>query len=121
MIEELQFPVGCRLLERWKTGDVVAEKRLREIFDATIAGEYDEVFSEAAPANKVHCSASLNLMTLTIMYELYGLDSAAFYKGDPERYVRTTLMSRKLLGMNKMYVSWVVIILSMITGLFQRR
>ncbi len=108
MIEELQFPAGSRLLERWRAGDVSAKNRLREIFDATIAGEYDGIFSEAAPENGVHCSASLNLMTLTLMNELYGLDSAAFYKGDPERYVRTTLMSRKLLGMNKMYLSWVV-------------
>jgi hypothetical protein len=108
MIEELQFPNGGRLLEDWKNGDASSRKRLQEIFDATIAGEYDAIFSEAAPANKVHCSASVNLMTLSIMHDLYGLDSAAFYKGDPERYVRTTLMSRKLLGMNKMYLSWVV-------------
>ena len=47
-------------------------------------------------------------MTLTIMNDLYGYQSAEFYKGDPERYVRTTLLSRRLLGMNKLYVSWPV-------------
>ena len=47
-------------------------------------------------------------MTLTLMHHLYGLESAEFHKGDPERYVRTTLMSRRLLGMPKLYVSWPV-------------
>jgi hypothetical protein len=56
----------------------------------------------------VNAGGSLNLMTLTIMHDLYGVNGAAFYKGDPERYVRATLMSRRLLGMNKLYVSWPV-------------
>jgi hypothetical protein len=42
------------------------------------------------------------------MHDFYGHDSAEFYKGDPERYVRTTLLSRRLLGMNKLYLSWPV-------------
>ena len=43
MIEELHFPAGCRLFGRWQEGDLEAEKRLKEIFDGTIAGDYDEV------------------------------------------------------------------------------
>lgn len=42
------------------------------------------------------------------MHDLFGLTSDAFYLDDPERYVRTTLMNRKLLGLNKMYLSWPV-------------
>ena len=108
MIEEFEFPNGCRLLSRWQAGDQAAADRLRHIFDAAIAGKYDADFSQPAPRGAVHVGGSLNLMTLTIMHHLYGFESAEFYKGDPERYVRTTLLSRRLLGMNKLYVSWPV-------------
>ena len=47
-------------------------------------------------------------MTLTIMYRLYGVTAAEFYKQDPERFVRTSLMTQKLLGMPKLYISWPV-------------
>jgi len=106
MIEELNFPAGCRLLAGWQANNPLAIDRLREIFDACIAGEYDAIFTQPSPENAVNIGGSLNLMTLTIMHDLYGHDSAEFYKGDVERYVRTTLLSRRLLGMNKLYLSW---------------
>ena len=108
MIEEFAFPAGCRLLSRWQAGDQGAIDRLKEIFDAAIAGDYDANFAQVAPQDAVHVGGSLNLMTLTIMHDLYGHDSSAFYKGDAQRYVRATLLSRRLLGMNKLYVSWPV-------------
>ncbi len=108
MIDEFEAPDGCRLLSRWQSNDPTALIRLREIFDAAIAGDFDDVFAQPAPKNAVNVGGSLNLMTLTIMNDLYGYESAEFYKGDPERYVRTTLLSRRLLGMNKLYVSWPV-------------
>ncbi len=108
MIKELEVTEGCNLLSRWQAGDPKALERLREIFDATIAGEYDAVFAEPTPQDAVNVGGSLNLMTLTIMNDLYGYESAEFYKGDADRYVRTTLLSRRLLGMNKLYVSWPV-------------
>jgi hypothetical protein len=108
MIKEFEFPEGCRLLAGWQANDQAAIARLREIFDACIAGEFDENFSQPSPPDAVNIGGSLNLMTLTIMHDLYGHDSAEFYKGDPERYVRTTLLSRRLLGMNKLYLSWPV-------------
>ena len=108
MIEELKFPAGCRLLAGWQAGDPQAITRLKEIFDACIEGEYDSNFAEPSPPDAVNIGGSLNLMTLTIMHDLYGYDSAEFYKGDAERYVRTTLLSRRLLGMNKLYLSWPV-------------
>jgi hypothetical protein len=108
MIKEFEFPQGCRLLAGWQANDQEAIVRLREIFDACIAGEFDEDFARPPPPDAVNIGGSLNLMTLTIMHDLYGHDSAEFYKGDPERYVRTTLLSRRLLGMNKLYLSWPV-------------
>jgi hypothetical protein len=108
MIKEFEFPAGCHLLARWQAKDPEALPRLKAIFDACIAGEYDEDFARPAPQNAVNVGGALNLMTLTLMHDLYGHDSAEFYKGDPARYVRTTLLSRRLLGMNKLYLSWPV-------------
>ena len=108
MIKEFDVSEGCGLLARWQRGDRLAKERLKDIFDAAIAGEFDANFAQAAPQDAVHVGGSLNLMTLTLMHDLYGHDSAEFYKGDAERYVRTTLLSRRLLGMNKLYVSWPV-------------
>jgi len=96
------------LLSSWQANDPKASENLKSIFDAAIGGEFDVDFAKAPPVNAIHVGGSLNLMTLTIMHDLYGLDSAAFYKGDAARYVRTTLLSRRLLGMNKLYVSWPV-------------
>jgi hypothetical protein len=108
MIKEFDVLEGCRLLSAWQANDPAALPRLKEIFDAAIAGEYDQDFAQPTSIDRVNVGGSLNLMTLTIMNDLYGYDSAEFYKGDPERYVRTTLLSRRLLGMNKLYVSWPV-------------
>ena len=85
-----------------------ASERLRQIFDQTIDGRFDANFAVPAPQDAVHAGGSINLMTLNIMNHLYGMESEEFYKADPERYVRTTLISRRLLGMNKLYVSWPV-------------
>ena len=108
MIKEFEFPEGGHLLSGWQANDHKAIARLREVFDACIAGEFDEDFSRPSPTDAVNIGGSLNLMTLTIMHDLYGHDSSEFYKGDAERYVRTTLLSRRLLGMNKLYLSWPV-------------
>lgn len=108
MIKEFDVLEGCLLLSAWQANDPAALPRLKEIFDAAIAGEYDQNFTQPTTIDTVNIGGSLNLMTLTIMNDLYGYDSAEFYKGDAERYVRTTLLSRRLLGMNKLYVSWPV-------------
>jgi len=106
--EELRFPAGNHLLSCWQANDVQATERLKEICDATIEGQYDEVFKRRAPQDAVHVAGPVDLMTLTIMHRLYGLTSAEFYKEDAERFVRTSLMTQKLLGMPKLYISWPV-------------
>jgi len=106
--EELNFPAGIALLTRWQANDPPAMERLKDIFDATSRGFYDEIFKRPAPQDAVHISGPVDLMTLTIMHRLYGLTSAEFYKEDPERFVRTSLMTQKLLGMPKLYLSWPV-------------
>ena len=108
MIEELNFPAGCRLFGRWQEGDPQAEKRLREIFDDTISGNYDAVFVNNTPKNSVQASASINLFVLGVLSKLYGLSSAEVYKGNAKRYVRVSLMIRKLLGLPKLYIEWPV-------------
>lgn len=106
--EELIFPAGIYLLRRWQENDGEAIERLKEIFDATITGKYDAIFKSPASQKSVHVSGPVDLMTLTIMYRLYGLTSQEFYKHDPERFVRTSLMTQKLLGMTRPYISWPV-------------
>jgi len=108
MINELTFPAGLRLLAEYQAGEVAAKARLKQVFDAAIAGDYDANFAIPAPDNAVNIGGSVNLLTLTIMHDLYGLEGPAFYKGDAERYVRATLFTRRLLGMNKLYISWPV-------------
>ncbi len=92
---DLQFSAGSSLLTRWKAGDDAAQNELRALFDAVIEGQYDAVFQEPAPTNSVCVTTSLHLTTLTLLNQLYGLTSTDFYKGDPLRYVRTTLMTQR--------------------------
>ena len=108
MIEELTFPAGCRLFHRWQEGDPQASNRLKEIFDKTIAGDYDEIFALQPSPSSVQASASINLFVLAVLTRLYGLNSAEAYKGDAQRYVRISLMIRKLLGLPKLYFEWPV-------------
>ncbi len=110
LTDDFQFPASSTLLTRWQAGDNAALERLRVLFDAVIEGQFDTLFKEPAPepapADSVCVTTSLHLTTLTILNQLYGLTSADFYKGDPQRYVRTTLMTQRLLGIDKLTLSW---------------
>ena len=101
-----QFPEGLRLVAQWKAGDPVAREELRRIFDDTIAGEMDADFARPATTERVHVSASVHMLALAILHDLYGIDSAGFYKGDPVRYARTNLITSRLLGVDKVYTVW---------------
>lgn len=107
-IDEFNFPAGIRLLGRWQANDPAAIVRLKDIFDATINGDYDDVFRQPLPQDAVHICGPVDLMTLTIVHRLYGLNAAQFYKDDAERFVRTSMMTQRLLGMSKYYISWPV-------------
>lgn len=105
-IQDYPFPLGLRLLTRWQAGDVDARKELREVFDAAISGEFDENFSVRAPSNRVHSTASVHMLVLALLNDLYGIESWNFYNTDPYRYARSTLAINRLLGVNKFYMTW---------------
>ena len=106
MTDYLRFPEGLRLLSRWQAGDFKARQQLQTIFDAAIAGEYDDNFSVPAPADNVHVTGSVHMIALGILHDLYGINSADYYKTDPERYVRANMIVSRLLGLNKLYLTW---------------
>ena len=107
-IDELCFPAGLELLQAWQSGDLSAHDRLKAILDKTIAGDYDELFSVPAPIDQVHACGPVDLLTLTVMFRLYGTTTEIFYKQDVERFIRSSLMMQRLMGMQKQYISWPV-------------
>ncbi len=108
MTDDLGFPRGLQLLQAWQTGDAQARQRLKAIFDETIGGLHDGVLLEPPAQNQVHICGPVDLLTLTIMFRLYDFTTEIFYKQDAERFIRSSLMTQRLMGMNKQYISWPV-------------
>ena len=108
--DDLTFPAGLRLLAGWQAGQCAGDRSSQETcLIAALAGSYDDGFKIPAPQDEVHVSGSIDLLSLGIIFTtLYGVTTAEFYKGNPERYVRSVLTSLRLLGMPKMYLSWPV-------------
>ncbi|MCP5085299.1 MAG: hypothetical protein GY952_00615 [Rhodobacteraceae bacterium] len=106
MADYPKFPAGLHLIARWKAGDAEAREELRQIFDDTIEGKMDAEFATPAPVDRVHVSASIHMLALAILHDLYGIDSAAYYKGDSQRYARTNLITSRLVGVDKVYTAW---------------
>ncbi len=102
------FTEGIKLLTKWQSGDEIAAIKLKSLFDAVIDGEYDSYFIVKEPANTVNIRTSLHMTTLTLLNKLYGITSLDFYKGDPKRYVRTTLITQLMLGIRKLTLHWPV-------------
>lgn len=105
-IEDCSCPTGLHLLSRWQAGDADARRELTAIFDAAIAGEFDANFAVPAPANEIHATASVHMLALAVLFDLYGIESEEYYKSDPFRYVRANLAVSRLLGMKKLYMTW---------------
>jgi len=105
-IEDYPFPTGLHLLRRWQAGDADAKRELTRIFDAAVAGEFDANFAVSAPANEIHATASVHMLALAVLHDLYGIQSAEYYKTDPYRYVRANLAVSRLLGVKKLYMTW---------------
>ena len=106
MIKDLTFPHGLRLLTRYQAGDHDAKTRLKQIFDAALTGECDAEFASPAPVDRVHISGSVHMLALGLLHDLYGIDSASYYKTDPWRYARANLITSRLLGIEKYYSTW---------------
>ena len=105
-IEDYGFPAGLHLLQRWQAGDAEAKEEMTKVFDAANAGKFDENFKLLAPANKVHSTASVHMLGLAVLHDLYGIESHEYYHEDPYRYVRTNLSVSRLLGISKFYMTW---------------
>ncbi len=106
MTDYLEFPNGLHLLKRWQSGDSEAKAELHSIIDAAIAGNYDANFAVLAPTNTVHVTGSVHMIGLSVLHDLYGVESAEYYKTDPDRYARVNLILSRLLGINKLYMTW---------------
>ncbi len=105
-MDMLEFPDGLRLLARWQSGDADAKKTLGGLFDAAIDGQFDANFAAPAETDRVHVSASVHMLALGILHDLYGIESKEYYTTDPSRYARANLMASRLLGINKLYTTW---------------
>jgi hypothetical protein len=105
-IEDYPYPSGLHLLTRWQSGDAVAKREMMEIIGAAIAGDFDANFAIPAPSNEIHATASVHMLALSVLHDLYGTESREYYKTDPWRYVRTNLALCRLVGVKKMYVTW---------------
>jgi len=105
-IEDYAFPKGLHLLTRWQAGDSDAKQEMNDIFDAAIAGEFDENFAVLAPPDRVNSTASVHMLGLAVLHDLYSVESWDYYNTDPYRYVRANLAVSRLLGVNKYYNTW---------------
>jgi len=105
-IQNFSFPDGLHLLKRWQGGDADAKQQMKEIFDAAIAGEFDENFAILASPERIHTTASVHMLALAVLHDIYGIQSWDYYNTDPYRYVRANLAISRLLGTHKFYITW---------------
>ena len=105
-IEDYAFPTGLHLFKRWQAGDPSAKEEMTRIFGTAIAGEFDENFAILAPPDRVNSTASVHMLALAVLHDLYRIESREYYNTDPYRYVRTNLAMSRLLGAHKFYMTW---------------
>ena len=105
-IEDYAFPRGLSLLRRWQAGDADAKAELTRVFDAAMAGEFDASFKLQADPDYVHSTASVHMLGLAVLFDLYGITSRDYYHNDPYRYARANLAVSRLMGVHKFYMTW---------------
>lgn len=105
-IEDYAFPKGVDLLRAWQAGDAEAKAEMTRVFDAAIAGDFDTNFAQKADPNHVNSVASVHMLALAVLHDLYGIETREYYHEDPYRYVRANLAVSRLLGVNKFYITW---------------
>lgn len=105
-IEDYAYPKGLHLLTRWQAGDQDAKQEMAVFFDAAIAGTLDDNFAVLAPPDRVNSTASVHMLALAVLHDLYGVESWDYYNTDPYRYVRTNIAVSRLLGISKFYNTW---------------
>lgn len=100
---------GGELFSVARAGDAASVDKLMSIFDAAEAGVLDHCL-KAPPRHmdRSSVSTSSHLLTLNLLYRFRGLDSSAFYKSDPLRYVRTNLATQRLIGIDQPTIGWPV-------------
>ncbi len=107
-IDDYAFPNGTRLLQRWQAGDPGAKREMTTIFDAALAGVFDANFAESVAPDEIHATASVHMLALAVLFDLYGITSQSYYKTEPYRYVRANLVVSRLLGVRKFYMTWAI-------------
>lgn len=105
-LKDYPFPSGLNLLQRWQAGDPAAKEEMTQVFDAAIAGELDKNFKLQPSPDRVHSTASVHMLTLSVLNDLYGIETREYYHEDPYRYVRTNLAVTRLMGVSKLYITW---------------
>ena len=105
-VKDYSFPEGLHLLTRWQAGDDAARKEMTAFFDDAIAGNFDADFLTLTSPSCVHSTASVHMLGLSVLHDLYGIESWAYYNTNPYRYVRTNLAVSRLLGIHKFYMTW---------------
>ena len=81
MIEDYSYPNGLQLLSSWQSGDAKSRETMQGIFDAALLGEFDENFSILAPSDEIHSTASVHMLALSILNDLYGVQSRVLLYG----------------------------------------
>lgn len=105
-LDDYCFPSGLGLLRRWQAGEPQAKQEMKAFFDAAIAGAFDENFATPPPSDRVHSTASVHMLGLALLHDLYGIESRDYYFNDPYRYVRANLAVSRLIGIDKFYMTW---------------
>ncbi|WP_291730162.1 uroporphyrinogen decarboxylase family protein [Leisingera sp. F5] len=105
-IEDYAFPKGLDLLRAWQAGGSEAKAEMKRVFDAAIDGAFDANFGQKADPNRVNSVASVHMLALAVLNDLYGIETREYYHEDPYRYVRANLAVSRLLGVNKFYITW---------------